>query len=141
MKSSTSKASNLRHVAVYGQKNRQGRRWELEGIPQQLRKALRIAVQHPPKNRFPRYNPYPRVVLGDWDNDIVKVDWDERRLAEVKLLSRLINERYSLDGFIILRSSTTTRGRLEAKTFLMSVIVIELQVIILFSTVKSQEMS
>jgi len=47
------------------------------------------------------------VVLGDWNNDIGKVDWDERFLIEVKRFSRLMNERYNLDGFIILQSSTT----------------------------------
>jgi hypothetical protein len=109
MKSSRLKASSLRHVAVYGQKNGQGRRWELAGTPEQLKKALKIAVEHPPKSRFPRYNPHQKVVLGDWDNDIVKVDWDERDLVEVKRFSRLMNERYGLDGFIILRSSTTLR--------------------------------
>jgi hypothetical protein len=108
MQSLRSKA-DIRHVAVYGHKNGQGRRWELAGTPEELKSVLKIIVKHPPKERFPRYNPYPNVVLGDWDNDIVKVDWDERNLVEVKQFSRLMNERYHLDGFIILQSSTRRR--------------------------------
>jgi hypothetical protein len=108
MKSLKSKA-DIKHVAVYGHKNGQGRRWELAGTPEELKSVLNTIVKHPPKERFPRYNPYPKVVLGDWDNDIVKVDWDERNLVEVKQFSRLMNERYHLDGFIILQSSTHKR--------------------------------
>jgi hypothetical protein len=63
----------------------------------------------PPKKRFPRYNPYPRVSLGDWDNDIVKVDWDERSIIDVKRFSFMLNNRYKLNGFIILQSSIKTR--------------------------------
>lgn len=100
--------SQVRHVAVYGQKNGQARRWELEGTPKQLRKALKIAVKYAPEKRFPRFNPYPNVVLGDWDNDIVKIDWDERSITDVKRFSFMLNNRYKLDGFIILQSSIKT---------------------------------
>src|SRR5271157_1389410 len=95
------------HISVYGSHQRKGKRWELSGKKKQIRPALKLAVQYPPENRFPRYNPYPNVVLGDHDTDIVKIDWDERPIVEVKLYSRLMNERYYLDGFIILRSSIT----------------------------------
>ena len=104
----TSCGRKICHVSVYGQKNGQNRRWELEGTPQELRKALKIAVKYAPKTRFPRYNPYPKVVLGDWDNDIVKIDWDERSIVDVKHWSFMLNKRYKLGGFIILRSSIKT---------------------------------
>jgi hypothetical protein len=98
-----------RHIAIYGSDQGQGKRYELSGTEQELNQVLPLVVEHPPKNRFPRYNPFPNVVLGDWDNDIVKVDWDERPIIEVKRFSRLMNERYSLDGYIILQSSTKKR--------------------------------
>lgn len=97
----------IRHVAIYGSHDRKGKRWELSGTEKQLRPALKLAVQHPPKQRFV-HNPFPNVVLGDWDTDIAKVDWDERFLCEVKRFSMLMNNRFGLDGFIILESSTTT---------------------------------
>jgi len=97
---------NERHVAIYGSSEGKGKRWELSGTEEELREAMKLAVQHPPKERFPRQNPLPDVVIGDWDTDIVKVDWDERGLVEVKRLSMLMNNRYGLDGFIILESST-----------------------------------
>jgi hypothetical protein len=97
---------NERHIAVYGSHNGKGKRWELHGTEKQLSRVMEKIVQHPPKERFVR-NPFPNVVLGDWDDDIVKVDWDERSLCEVKRLSMMMNNRYNLDGFIILQSSTT----------------------------------
>jgi hypothetical protein len=108
MQSLKSKA-NIRHVAVYGQKNGQARRWELAGTPEQLKQALKIGVKHPPKERFPRYSPFPNVVLGDWDDDVVKMDWDERSITDVKRFSFMLNNRYKISGFIILQSSTKTR--------------------------------
>jgi hypothetical protein len=95
------------HVSVYGSHGRKGKRWELSGTRRQLKPALKLAVLNPPESRFPKYNPFPKVVLGDHDTDIVKIDWDERLLTEVKRFSRLLNQRYYLDGFIILKSSTT----------------------------------
>jgi hypothetical protein len=95
------------HVSVYGSQGRKGKRWELSGTEKEFKKsgALKIAVLNPPEERFPRYNPFPKATLGDHDTDIVKVDWDERFIGEVKLYSRLINERYHLGGLIILQSS------------------------------------
>jgi len=80
------KSSPERHVAIYGSHEGKSKRWELEGTEEELRKVLPLAIKHPPKKCFPRLakNPYPNVVLGDWDTDIVKVDWDERFLCEVK---------------------------------------------------------
>jgi hypothetical protein len=100
-----------RHIAIYGSSDRKGKRWELSVNPDNPSdiEALKLAVENPPKTRFPRYNPFPNVVLGDWDNDIGKVDWDERGITETKRFSRLMNERYSLDGFIILESSIKKR--------------------------------
>jgi hypothetical protein len=95
----------IRHVAIYGSHDRKGKRWELGGTEEQLRPALKLAIEHPPKQRFV-HNPYPNVVLGDWDSDMVKVDWDERFLCEVKRFSKILCERYKLGGFIILESST-----------------------------------
>jgi hypothetical protein len=102
---------NLRNVSVYGSHEGKGKRWESlinEKNPKDI-EALRLQCLHPPKERFTRYNPFPNVTLGDHDIDITKVDWDERPLSEVKRLSRLMNERYRLDGFIVLRSSTHLR--------------------------------
>jgi hypothetical protein len=99
----------VRHVSVYGSHEKKGKRWEIAGTETEINQVLPQIVEHPPKNRFVRYNPYPNVVLGDFDTDIVKVDWDERPRTEVKLFSRLMNERYSLDGYIILQSSIKKR--------------------------------
>jgi hypothetical protein len=102
--------SNLRHVAVYGKHDHKGKRWELlvdENNPKDI-EALRLACLHPPKNRFPRFNPFPNVSLGNWDTEIAMVDWDERFLCGVKRLSTIIVKRSSAlgGGFIILQSST-----------------------------------
>jgi hypothetical protein len=74
---------------------------------------LALAVQHPPEQCFPRLvkNPYPNVVLGDWDTDVVKVDWDERFLCEVKRFCKILVKRFPVlgGGFIILKSSTKLR--------------------------------
>jgi len=74
---------------------------------------LTSAVQHPPEQCFPRLakNPYPNVVLGDWDTDIVKVDWDERFSCEVKRFCKILVKRFPVlgGGFIILQSSVKTR--------------------------------
>jgi hypothetical protein len=59
------------------------------------------------KSQQLRANPFPNVILGDWNDNIVKVDWDERSLVEVKRYSFMLNNRYDLDGFVILHSSTT----------------------------------
>jgi len=105
LKSSPNK--EILNIAIYGSHKRKGKRWELSGTKKELESALPLAVLHPPEERFPRYNPFPKVVLGDHDTDIVKVDWDERPYTEVKRFSRLMDERYSLDGHMILQSSTT----------------------------------
>jgi hypothetical protein len=51
-------------------------------------------------------NPFPNVTFGDHHTNIGKIDWDERCLHEVKRYSFMLNNRYDLDGFIILQSST-----------------------------------
>ena len=58
----------------------------MSGSEKELLQVLPLAVQHPPKQCFPRLtkNPLPKIVLGDHDTDMVKVDWDERFLCEVK---------------------------------------------------------
>jgi len=68
---------------------------------------------HPPKTCFPRYNPFPNVTLGDWDNDIIKIDWDNRFRCEVKRYSRMMCESSNLVGFMILESSSRTRHVLD----------------------------
>jgi hypothetical protein len=56
------------------------------------------------------HNPFPNVVLGDWDDDIVKVELDYRyTLAQVKRIGHMLNNRHNLDGFIILVSSETIK--------------------------------
>jgi hypothetical protein len=85
----------------------------LSGSEAELRKVLPLVVQHPPKQFFPRFtkNPLPKVVLGDHDTDMVKVDWDERFLCEVKRFSMILVKRFPVlgGGFIILQSSVKTR--------------------------------
>jgi hypothetical protein len=107
------KSSPERHVAIYGSHDKKSKRWELSGSEAELKKVLPLAVQHPPKQCFPRLakNPYPNVVLGDWDTDIVKIDWDERFLCEVKRFCKILVKRFPVlgGGFIILRSSVKTR--------------------------------
>ena len=72
-----------------------------------------LAVQHPPKRCFPRLtkNPLPKIVLGDHDIDMVKVDWDERSITEVKRFCKIMVNRYPVlgGGFIILQSSVKIR--------------------------------
>jgi hypothetical protein len=100
-----------RHVAIYGSHDKKSKRWELSGSEEELKKVLPLAVQHPPKRCFPRLNPYPKVVLGDYDVDMVKVDWDERFLCEVKRFCKILVKRFPVlgGGFIILQSSVKTR--------------------------------
>jgi hypothetical protein len=112
MQSQKSNQNNEIHVAVYGSHDGKGKRWELSGNKNDpnFKKSLKEAVRHPPKQRYPRFeqqrNPFSNVVFGDHDTDIVKVDWDERGLVEVKRFSMLMNNRHGLDGFIILQSSS-----------------------------------
>jgi len=102
--------SSVRHIAIYGTDKGRGKRWELpidENNPYDI-KALKLACLNPPANRYVRYNPFPNVVLGDWHDDIGKVDWDERFLCEVKRFSKIMVKRFPRlgGGFIILQSST-----------------------------------
>jgi hypothetical protein len=53
-----------------------------------------------------RVNPFPNVTLGNWYDDIVMVNWDERYLCEVKRFSNMLLYRFNLGGWIILLSST-----------------------------------
>jgi hypothetical protein len=100
-----------RHISVYGSHEKKSKRWELSGSEEELKRVLPLAVQHPPKQCFPRLNPFPKVVLGDCDIDIVKVDWDERFLCEVKRFCKIMVKRFPVlgGGFIILQSSEKTR--------------------------------
>jgi hypothetical protein len=111
MKNRQSTAKNQRHIAIYGSHDKKSKRWELEGSKEELKKVLPLVVKHPPEQCFPRRNPFPKVVLGDWDNDMVKIDWDERFLCEVKRFSKIMVKRFPVlgDGFIILKSSTKLR--------------------------------
>ena len=113
MKNHTSTANNQRHVAIYGSHDKKSKRWELSGSEAELKEVLPLAVKHPPNQCFPRLtkNPYPNVVLGDFDIDMVKVDWDERFLCEVKRFCKILVKRFPVldGGFIILKSSTKLR--------------------------------
>lgn len=103
--------SNLRHVAVYGKHNGKSTRWELtidENNPKDI-EALQIACLHPPKKRFNKYNPFPNVTLGDHNTDTVKIDLDGMSIIDVKHICFMLMKRYSLEGFIILQSSSSTR--------------------------------
>lgn len=97
--------SNHRHVAVYGTFKRKSRRYELQlEDTLQNRKALKLAMEHPPKDRFVR-----NVVLGDWDRNIVKVELDKKYfLRQVKAIAEMLMKRYSLEGYLILLSSNST---------------------------------
>ena len=113
----------IRKVAVYGQQKGINKRWQLSGTEAELTSELRHVIQHPPKGRFltnPKFSDhftskrYPkplktsvlnRVVIGDWDKETVRLDWDDTALAEVKLWSLRVCRWFKLEGFIILRSS------------------------------------
>jgi hypothetical protein len=96
------------NVAVYGKHNGKSKRWELTGTEEQVKKALPLAVEHPPKERF-THNPFPNIVLGDHDQNILKIDFDERySCPQVKRICYMLLKRYLLEGFIILQSSTKT---------------------------------
>jgi hypothetical protein len=99
-----------RRVAIYGSHDKKSKRWELSGSEAELKKVLPLAVQHPPKQCFPRQNPFPKVVLGDWDTDMLKIDWDERFFCEVRRFSMILVKKYPVlgSGFIILQSSVKT---------------------------------
>lgn len=57
-----------------------------------------------------RVNPCPNVILGDWHSkNIVKVDLDNcYSKREAIHIGKMLNNRFNLDGFIILQSSTKT---------------------------------
>ena len=107
------KSTAKRHVSIYGSHDKKSKRWELSGLEKELNEVLPLVVKHPPEQCFPRLtkNPFPKVVLGDWDNDIVKIDWDERFLCEVKRFCKILVKRFPVlgGGFIILKSSTKIR--------------------------------
>jgi len=85
------------------------KRWELEGTEEELRKVLPLAVQHPPKQRVLRVNPYPNVVLGDWHNDILKIELDNCFIrTQAVHVGHMVNNRFDMNGFIIEQSSTKT---------------------------------
>jgi hypothetical protein len=94
-------------VAVYGKHNGKNKRWELTGKKEQTKEALPLAVKYPPKKRF-THNPFPNVVLGDHNQDILKIDHDETPLPFVKRIDYMLCKRYNLEGFIILQSSVKT---------------------------------
>jgi hypothetical protein len=50
-------------------------------------------------------NPCPNVILGDFYTNMLRVEWDKKTLRYIKLYSHILNKRYNLDGFIILKSS------------------------------------
>ena len=43
--------------------------------------------------------------LGNWDRETVKLDFDNMKLAQVKVLCRRASRRWKLQGFRIFRSS------------------------------------
>jgi len=54
-------------------------------------------------------NPFPNIILGDHDNDILKVDLDNCYTIRIaKIIAFMLLYRFNLDGFIILQSSTKT---------------------------------
>jgi hypothetical protein len=113
----------IRHVAIYGQSKGINKRWQLSGTEAELTSELRTVIVHPPRGRFltnPKFKErylskkytkplkssiIKRVVLGDWDKETVRLDWDDTALAEVKLWSLRACRWFKLEGFIILRSS------------------------------------
>ena len=101
-----------RHVSVYGSHEGKSKRWELSGSEEELKEVLPLAVKHPPNQCFPRFvkNSFPNVVLGDFDDDILKIDFDERYYYEVYRLCMILVKKYPVldNGFIILQSSTKT---------------------------------
>ena len=98
-----------RHVSVYGSHEGKSKRWELSGSEEELKEVLPLAVQHPPEQRVVRVNPYPEVVLGDWHNDILKVELDNCFIrTQAVHVGHMVNNCFDMDGFIIEQSSTKT---------------------------------
>jgi len=48
------------------------------------------------------------VIIGDFHSHIIKVELDNKNRRSAKRIGKILNKRYSLDGFIIFRSSTST---------------------------------
>jgi len=48
------------------------------------------------------------VVLGDWDKETVRLDFDDTSIKEVKLWAFRVCKWFKLEGFIIARSSIKT---------------------------------
>lgn len=95
----------VRNVSVYGSHNGRSKRWEFQETEENLKPVLRLAVRHPPKKSFPRFNPFPNVVLGDQHTDIVKLDFDNTVYDEVLLWAYRTLFWFKLGGFIIFQSS------------------------------------
>jgi len=56
-----------------------------------------------------RVNPFPNVILGDFGNDILKIDLDSKySLAQAKRLGKMIKKRYKMGGIRIYESSCKT---------------------------------
>ena len=56
-----------------------------------------------------RVNPFPNVILGDFGNDILKIDLDSKySSAQAKRLGKMMNNRYKMDGIRIYESSCRT---------------------------------
>jgi hypothetical protein len=51
-------------------------------------------------------NPFPNITFGDWGNNTLKIELDNCfSKREVINIAHMLNNRYNLDGFIILKSS------------------------------------
>ena len=56
-----------------------------------------------------RVNSFPNVILGDFHNNITKIDLDNCfSIKQPKHIANMVNNRFKLDGYIILQSSTKT---------------------------------
>ena len=126
------KSSPERHVAIYGSHDKKSKRWELSGSEEELKEVLPLVVEHPPKQRVVRVNPYPEVVLGDWHNDIIKIELDNCFIrTQAVHVGHMVNNCFDMDGFIIEQSSTKTH-KAKALKATKQFINTELKVSILF---------
>lgn len=108
----------IRHVAIFGYHDGKSKRWELGGTEEALEEVIPLAAKHPPLHigyrRFEQ-NPY-NAIIGDWHDDIVKVELDNCFSKTIaKHIAHMVCNRYNLNGFIILKSSTTTHKIMDVE--------------------------
>ena len=82
-------------VAFYGSVEGKQKRIQVKGTEKELYQVAKLVMP----------NDISSVVIGDWDKETIRLDFDNTPLREVKLWAYRAYHWFKLDGFIILRSS------------------------------------